>query len=77
MTIYQTPRPVNKSEIRADFAKYENKYVDQNKTLSQFIEKQVVSLWDCDSLSDAELLVIKENIKKKPSSALVILELKN
>jgi hypothetical protein len=77
MANYQTPKPVNKSEVKADFAKYELKYANQTKTLSQFVEKQVVNLWDCESMTDAELLVLKEQISKKSMVSLVIIELKN
>ncbi len=74
---YQTPKPLNKSELRADFAKYEKRYPDQSKTLSQFVEKQVVNAWDVALLNESELLVLKENTEKKPSVSLVIFEVKN
>jgi hypothetical protein len=77
MTNYPTPRPMSKSEVKADFAGYERKYADQTKTLSQFVEKQIVNSWDAALLTDVELLVLKENTKKKSMVSLVIFELKN
>ncbi len=75
---YTTPKPVNRTDVKADFVKYEQKYRDQSKTLSQFFDKQVVNLWDVSLMSPAELMVLKENKAKKSAwSALVILELKN
>lgn len=68
---------MNKSEVKVDLTKYENKYVDQTKTLSQFVDKQIVNLWDAASMTDAELLILKENTSKKSMVSLVILELKN
>ena len=74
---YTTPKSMNRTEVKSDFAKYERKYVDQTRTLSQFVDKQLVNLWDVAEISDAELLILKQNLSKKTSSALVILELKN
>ncbi len=75
---YTTPKPVNRADVKSDFDKYEQKYRDQSKTLSQFFDKQVVNFWDVSLMSPAELMVLKENKAKKSAwSALVILELKN
>jgi hypothetical protein len=74
---YQTPKPMPKSEVNMDFARYEKKYSNQTKTLSQFVENNVVNGWDCKSLTAAELITLKENTSKKSSVSLIVLELKN
>jgi hypothetical protein len=74
---YQTPRPIPKPLLEADSARYEKKYANQSKTLSQFVENQIVNCWDAALLTDAELLILRENLKRKSKVALLIVELKN
>jgi hypothetical protein len=73
---YQIPKPIPKSKVRSDMGKYEEDFSNQTRTLSQFFATQVVDAWDCNSLSAAELLTLKENTSKKTSVSLIVLELK-
>jgi hypothetical protein len=74
---YQTPRAMQKQEIKADIAKYETTYKNQTSTLSQFFAEHVVNAWDATELSAAELITIKDNLANKQSTSLIILQLKS
>jgi hypothetical protein len=73
---YQTPKPMNKPEVKEDMAFYERKYKNQTNTLSQFFNEHVKDSWDLAELTPAELLVLHENIAKKPLASMIALELK-
>ena len=74
---YQTPRAMQKQELKSDIAKYEAAYKNQVKTLTQFFAEHVVNAWDLNEISAAELITIKDNLAKKQSNTLLILELKS
>jgi hypothetical protein len=73
---YQTPKPMNKSEMKSEMSFYERKYRNQTNTLSQFFNEHVNNSWDVAELTPTDLLIIQENIAKKPLASLIILELK-
>jgi hypothetical protein len=74
---YQTPRAMQKQEVKSDMTKYEATYKNQVKTLTQFFAEHVVNAWDANELSAAELITIKDNLAKKQSTSLIVIELKS
>ena len=74
---YQTPRAMQKQELKSDISKYEATYKNQTKTLSQFFAEHVVNAWDANELTAAELTTIKDNLANKQSNSLLVLELKS
>ena len=68
---YQTPRAMQKQELKSDIAKYEAAYKNQVKTLTQFFAEHVVNAWDLNEISAAELITIKDNLAKKQSASLM------
>jgi len=74
---YPIPRPLNKTELKRDIAKYEKKFKEPNLTLSQAVnDPSFIQAWDIAGLTASELTVIYDSLHKNHSASAILIQLK-
>ena len=74
---HRLPRSINKSELKRDVAKWETKFKEQKKTLSQTLDDpKFIGAWDTSLLTTAEVALIHEHFVKSSNMSLLLIQLK-